>query len=76
VVHKTRDQAGQTPLIPSGIALRSEKCGTLIVVQAMNREPLLVKIEAYFGSNQSGRTRYENGLLACHQTITTSSEQM
>jgi hypothetical protein len=56
--------------------LRPEKNGALIIIQTVNRESALMKIEANFGPDQPGRTGHENDLFACHETTTTRSEEM
>ena len=76
VVDKARDQSGQARLVPSRIALRSEKHRALIVVETVDRESLFVEKEADFRSDQSRRTGHENDLFARHQPITAASREM
>ena len=50
------NQASKSLLIPAGVTLRSEKDGSLIVVDTMNLPALRSKVETDLGPNESRRT--------------------
>jgi hypothetical protein len=56
VVAKAREVADEALLVPASVALRAEKRFTLIVVDAVNGETVIVKKPGNFRADEAGRT--------------------
>jgi hypothetical protein len=58
-MNETRDHLLEPLLVPARVSLRAEKGGTLVVIEAVNGEALLVKKEADLGANQTRGSGHE-----------------
>jgi hypothetical protein len=66
VVGESRAElGGKALLVPAGVALRSEKDGALVVVDAVDLPAEPGEMDADFGADEAGGTGDEDGEVRC-----------
>jgi hypothetical protein len=65
VVHEAFQLAGESLLVPAGVALGPKEDGPLVIVDSVNRVTKLAgEVGAHFGTDESGRARDEKNAFA------------